>query len=997
MRAVCCVRRSAALLSGSRSARRLALIVIAALACLVAPALAQAGVIIQLPNRYPLEVNAQDEVVTDDGHLWVDGTLLSPPTAPASDPTATFRPANALEGTNHPLNDSGVVVGTVTTGSGSTVPGYWDSANSSTFTEVNLSGVTICGQPVTGGSLFGVDDAGEAVGEVTNDAAQAGGASCPGGGFRGLYVPAVGGLPAGQPQVITSVDQIPISSLEEIGPGYELAIEAPGGSAGYGGGDRVLINRLTQTATATNFAAGSGAMIDNGTMVGQPVGSTVGTPVLRLPGGSETPLTTTNTGNVFGVNDAGFSVGEDDCGPDDTVCAEGVEWSPTGTKQTLASELSANSGWTDLFPTSINAQGDIVGQGMINGKNASFLLKAGTEVSGTVSAVSCTDSGCVPSGLPGATIVVTGKADDGTAVTESDVSGDDGSWSVTVPPGSYAAGPSQDGATIDGTGFDPEQYPDQGTFTVGATPLTGKNFLVCAADAGSSTASDGVSDPLSALPGDLSGGLSAHAASSPVASLCISYYKVEVSAKIPQGMIVDPSLEAHYNTSDDPTKAVYSNSTRWITDVLRRSTYTRQLVSRPKFPECDHFTPALVQSLTKDGAHAEWYSYIKGGALGTASVTLEWNQDTGTVQVANAPTYATATLTRDYNWRMTVNGAEQSGICHEPVKVPVVMTPVLYNATGADGSINKGGFTIITTWGFPFDPAGVRLDPTPTIADVVATPIHELTAYIESHPTAKGLSELAQMAVSYAFWGKLLKILKYSPAVAKAFYNGMGKVGLIKALVGAGVAGERLHQATTFAEGLGVVGAFLGFGGESGAYPVMAAVMRGNFTTNYRKTLQGKIFTVGGVPVTTGTTLAVAVKSTRFPNIALKIYRYAYNDNSDVYTGVLPWVGPITPYASAYNPAFGRNPPYFVAVSTTTGHSYASGEDAVKNVIADTSQTPKVTESMRKFGTPANDSLFLDEEAEAKDPACVPDQPPSTAWSPMTSDTICWVFTDSRP
>ena len=144
--------------------------------------------------------------------------FLSPPRAPASDPNATFKPAGLLSGQNAPLNDSGVVVGTVTTGGGGTVPGYWDSAHSSTFTEVSLSGLTICGQPVTGGSLLGVDDSGEAVGRVTNDA---GGTSCPGGGNAGLYVPAVGGLPAGQPQVIPSVGGIQISELEEISAGYE--------------------------------------------------------------------------------------------------------------------------------------------------------------------------------------------------------------------------------------------------------------------------------------------------------------------------------------------------------------------------------------------------------------------------------------------------------------------------------------------------------------------------------------------------------------------------------------------------------------------------------------------------------------------------------------------------------------------------------------------------------------------------------------------------------
>src|SRR5580658_23744 len=130
---------TAPLSSGSRTARRLA-IAIAALACLVAPPLAQAGAIIQLPNKFPWAVNSQDEVLSVDGHLWVNPTtFLGPPTAPASDPNATFKPMpQSTAGTNNLLNDSGVVVGTVTTGAGIEVPGYWDSAHSSTFTEISL-------------------------------------------------------------------------------------------------------------------------------------------------------------------------------------------------------------------------------------------------------------------------------------------------------------------------------------------------------------------------------------------------------------------------------------------------------------------------------------------------------------------------------------------------------------------------------------------------------------------------------------------------------------------------------------------------------------------------------------------------------------------------------------------------------------------------------------------------------------------------------------------
>jgi hypothetical protein len=118
---------TASLLSGSRTARRLALIVTAALLTMVAvlgcPA---ASTITDLgalntsafPYNQPVAVNALQDVVLAKGSLWVNGTV-STAQAPASgpDPTATFGVDSEYDGPlglgpgSPIINDVGVVVG----------------------------------------------------------------------------------------------------------------------------------------------------------------------------------------------------------------------------------------------------------------------------------------------------------------------------------------------------------------------------------------------------------------------------------------------------------------------------------------------------------------------------------------------------------------------------------------------------------------------------------------------------------------------------------------------------------------------------------------------------------------------------------------------------------------------------------------------------------------------------------------------------------------------
>jgi hypothetical protein len=448
-------------LRGGRVVRQLAVVLVVSLAGLAVPALAQAVSITQLPNKAPAAFNALDEVLADDGYLWVNSTtVLGPPQPPASDPNATFKPTLVGGGTEL-LNDSGVVVGTVTTGTGATVPGYWDSAHSNAFTEISLAGLpAICNSPVVGGELLGVDASGEAVGMVTANV----GGGCAGGGEAALYVPAVGGLPAGQPQVIQSVGGVGISSLYGISTGFEAGIEGPAGGAGGYSGEPLLVDRARQTATPTSFGAGVQPWSPNGNMAGATTGGD-GAIFLRSADGSQTQLS--GGGSVVAVNNAGFAVGDVDCSSSVLGDCTPVEWSPTGAVVTLQSELPAGSGWTLTSVASINAQGDIVGQGDIAGHQEDFLL-TGNDNSST--ALACPETA---DGTFSCTATVSAAASGGVAPTgEVDWSATAGALSASACT-LAAISASASACSVELT---PTQIANENAQTVTADYTGGNNF-----------------------------------------------------------------------------------------------------------------------------------------------------------------------------------------------------------------------------------------------------------------------------------------------------------------------------------------------------------------------------------------------------------------------------------------------------------------------------------------------------------------------------------------
>ena len=375
---------TASVLRGSRTAHRLAavLIIVVVLGC--SAAVASAATIVDVgalntssgpPYNDPAAANALQEVVLANGSLWANGTV-STAQAPASgpDPTATFEVDSTYSGPlglgpgNPIINDAGVIVGSASGQTGAPIVTYWNSEHSSTFAEVSLSGLTVNGQPVVAGWLFGVDAAGNAVGYVEDAAARAGTGGAA--DTAGLFVPASGGVPAGQPQVISSIGGIAITALVGIGASYEDATPATCCGA-------VLVDRQAQTATQTNISGGEGitpGFADNGTLSGYAqVSNTQSLPTVRLANGSETNITQPSGCNnlVEAVNDSSVSVGNSQCS---TGGATGTEWDASGDPTALLSEVSNGTGWSDLTPTAINDQGDVVGQGMLNGAYHGFLI-----------------------------------------------------------------------------------------------------------------------------------------------------------------------------------------------------------------------------------------------------------------------------------------------------------------------------------------------------------------------------------------------------------------------------------------------------------------------------------------------------------------------------------------------------------------------------------------------------------------------------------------------
>jgi hypothetical protein len=490
----------------------------------------------------------------------------------------------------------------------------------------------------------------------------------------------------------------------------------------------------------------------------------------------------------------------------------------------------------------------------------------------------------------------------------------------------------------------------------------------------------------------------------------ISDYTINMQASIPQDIVVDPSTAAHFNTTADNGPEGFPKEST-ISQVGQVVKTLALLGKEPEFPEC--LPVAEVAEDTEKHMESEWYSYYVGAtSLGKVSVPLQWDETTQQVTLEDSLSFTTYDLTRVFKYRLghvvlvprgkflirTVVYDTQVEECTEKVPVKMLVAPV----AGGDGlEVGTGtpddAFTIVAAWEFPFAPLGVAVNPEPGfwerfekkygpsldkvfgegfyakykpyLSTTLWSIVFGVTLLIES-------GGLAALLKAPALLEKLLTFTRAAQMPAKLISQ-LKEFAAIAHV--AGEAGEYAHTASTTRELIEELFQILGFMEvESGPYPVMSAVIRGKFTTEYGH----------GTPY--ATLLGVSVRTTKFPNFWLTVSRKTQPASAgstvQPFNGVLPWPEHVgAEPVSTHNP-FAANPAGLVNDSQNNHRSYNSGEADVENVIGDTSQLPAVTKSIRDD---ANlDSGFGAEQAEAPDPACDAD-------GEATDDsTICWLIED---
>jgi Invasin, domain 3 len=629
-------------------------------------------------------------------------------------------------------------------------------------------------------------------------------------------------------------------------------------------------------------------------------------------------------------------------------------------------------------------------------------------VSGNVTGISCSETTCLQSALPGVKLVATGTAADGTGVTQSTTTAADGTYSIEVPPGTYTVGPSVDGTTVDGTGFEPQ--PQAGV-VVGSTPVTGPNFSAC-------TVPSSVSDDDANLEAGaaLQSGLVAHTrgvtpprllahVGNVIPSACKSVYTVELSAEIPQKDLVDFSTRARYqtddglgyNTSPAGFPGQHNPELRGIADLAS------------EFPAC--FSAAAVKRDSEETtyktvdtrgvpvrvtipAFAEWYSYMKGGSLGSASASFEWNRSTQTVNVVSGPTVATARLTRVFKFAFHVHGKIQKGQCTEVSRVPVEVFPV--GGSDMPGAPASNSFTMIVAWPIPFEPSGINLDVESALSQRAVEKVEQFDDAIESIFTAFGdsyehapepLKFGVQLGLATLGEIKLVGILGKGAALAESALEDYKFASNV--VTGIHTSAEVAHWSKFAQESVQEI--FNLFGGFGGGYPMISAVVRGHFQTSYLQ-YGGQDVVLNGKKIPAKSILGLSVSAPEFPDISLEVTRDAAdNDDSNepTYSGLLPWSGSGgSLVVDTVNPFAAEHPASLI--SDVDNKEYLRGLAAVKEIKEAGEANPAVEKGLELTGNLVSD--FTAEQNSAPAPSCnVGDD------HPLTVGTICWGFTDQRP
>jgi hypothetical protein len=606
-------------------------------------------------------------------------------------------------------------------------------------------------------------------------------------------------------------------------------------------------------------------------------------------------------------------------------------------------------------------------------------------VSGTVYDQQCTEESCSQVGLGGIEMLVTGTAQDGTTVSATGTTAADGTWSASVPNGTYDVGPTTDGSTFVGPDFDPES---NAAVVVNGQPVGDQNFSTCAVGTDSSTTSDST--------GSLIDGkramVSARNSANYTASLCKSQYTLTLSADIPQKQIVDPSPNAPYNRSKSKGEATFPGGTSTAGILFYDHGLDSVFEEYPKYPGCEEIyghtegeVEHALEHLAEHKIKMRWYTYMSGGDLGKVTIPLVFNQSQGADGTvfygASNPTETSGELTRVWKYQY-VNDSKHPASKTYTCKAEAKISPMAIAVPGGGdktGSVNDNAFTAIVLWYFPFDPSGEvtapgasteallrRLVSTEKAKDIVET--YEHMPWIAKFAFTADLATGAVKGIEGAVGvGKFVKATS----------------GTLEALEKLASVGEKLHQFHTAVDvgkpGYEAIANLL----TGDHYPVMGTVIRGVFKTTPNTQNQKLVY---------ATSLGLTIDKTDFPDIKMSVVREAKSstDSSCPQSGspqTLGWAPNPTGCNRVWNP-YGSQPS---GMLSQANGSYTRGKDAVQAIVDATNPLEPLADAVRK-----TDDLweaYPSIQNLVQPPNCDPDDGPQS----QQSNTICWVFTDGRP
>ncbi len=455
----------------------------------------------------------------------------------------------------------------------------------------------------------------------------------------------------------------------------------------------------------------------------------------------------------------------------------------------------------------------------------------GSGVSGAVYGQEC-GAICRVSGLANQTILVTGRASDGTAISKLATSGADGKWGAGVPAGVYTVGPSNDGATITGEGFTPEQA----SATVTSSKVEeGRNFQVCviSTDAEGSGAPSMESQLDALTVGVRSGDLRYPVARLASGTACAANYSFTVYGGIPISRFVDPSSRAPY--------AVFSNGEGYrANNHAPSSNWYEQMPACPSFES--HGTEEKFRPL-------KWLTFYNGNGtngLGSATVNLSW--DRHNVKLEKGIERA-GTLTRVFDYEE--HGHKGRCVNRRGV-VPSVFTRV---------DRVKSTFETMISWAFPFGPTSASGGETPRIplidglVEKAAEAAYE--KFVEHH-ISNGDSPLVKTASVYVM----------TEGLVHAGFHFASHKAVEAAAAGAVAMLEELTELETKANTAQILAdAIDAYAGPKFGYETMDVVVRGKFES---VSCPGTTYSL----YCDDTRLAIDASSDRFPQYRLYLTRY---------------------------------------------------------------------------------------------------------------------------